>query len=58
MKKGKKLTIARQCEMHYHEGTFGNIIDLYKWLGKITTASAGHIFEIDVKIVELKEEEK
>lgn len=44
-----------QIEMHKHDGTFDDMYELYKWLGKITTKSAGHIFEIDVKIIELKE---
>lgn len=47
-----------QIEMYNHEGTFDDVYKLYKWLGRITTESAGHIFEIDVKIVELKEEQK
>ena len=45
------MKTVRVLEMHDHEGCLEDIFELYKWLGKIGTSSAGHNFDIEVKIV-------
>lgn len=49
----KKL---RQFEMHYEDGEFANIYELYNWLGEIGIDSSRHKFQIDVTIIEYKED--
>ena len=52
----KKLKLVRQRELHNKNATFYDVYLLRKWVGEITTASAGHIFEIDLTFKEYKEE--
>lgn len=49
---------VRVFEMHKDSGTFEDVYQLYRWLGKISTADAGHNFDIKVSIVETKEVEE
>lgn len=44
---------VRQIEIIKPYGTFNDILELYKWLGKIRLSSDQ--FDIDVKIKEYKE---
>lgn len=44
--------------MNKPEGTFYDIYTLVEWLGNITISSIGHRFEINVSIVETKEDKK
>lgn len=47
---------VRQIEVNKPQGAFEDVYELYKWLGKIDTTSAGHKFEIKVSIIETEEE--
>lgn len=49
---------VREIRMYKTNGTFRDVYQLHKWLGDISTESAGHRFDIQVSIVETKKEEE